>query len=91
MSLLEDSPQRIVINVEDVDEKPRFVNEPVPYLAVVKPETFIGFVVFTFHAVDEQGDLLEDPDGVGYQQIASGDGKMNAPTLSSSSVHTFGN
>lgn len=60
--------------MEDVDERPRFVNEPKPYWAVVKPDTFVGSVVFTFQAVDEQGDLLDDPDGVGYQQVNTGDG-----------------
>lgn len=59
VSFLEDAPQRIVINVYDVDEKPRFVatsTVPMPFLGVVPVEAPLGYTAFKITAKDEDGD-----------------------------------
>uniref|UniRef100_A0A915JET5 Uncharacterized protein n=1 Tax=Romanomermis culicivorax TaxID=13658 RepID=A0A915JET5_ROMCU len=58
----EDSPQRISISVIDIDEKPKFINQPVPFLAVVQPDVPVGLTVYHFFARDEDGDGDSDVD-----------------------------
>ncbi|KHJ44096.1 cadherin domain protein, partial [Trichuris suis] len=53
---LELSAQQVVVFVDDVYEKPRFVNKPVPYLGVVPLEVPVGFTVFNLEARCEGGD-----------------------------------
>jgi len=53
---LADQPQTVAISVEDVDEKPKFVNKPTPFLAVVPEQVPKGYTVYQFQARDENGD-----------------------------------
>uniref|UniRef100_A0A0K0E875 Cadherin n=2 Tax=Strongyloides stercoralis TaxID=6248 RepID=A0A0K0E875_STRER len=48
--------QTIRIVVIDVDEPPKFINEPKPYLAVVPINRPIGYQIYRFTARDENGD-----------------------------------
>ncbi|KAI1722266.1 cadherin domain-containing protein [Ditylenchus destructor] len=48
--------QTIKLEVIDIDEPPRILNRPVPYLAVVPPDVPFGFQVYRFEARDENGD-----------------------------------
>jgi len=66
----EDTAATIVINVGDVDEKPAFVNAPIPYQAVVPVEAPIGYTVYRFIARDELGDKDGDT-GIVYTMINS--------------------
>lgn len=46
----------IIVNVTNVDEPPKFINQPVPFQAVVPTDVPIGYTVFKFQARDEDGD-----------------------------------
>uniref|UniRef100_A0A7E4VRE3 Secreted protein n=2 Tax=Panagrellus redivivus TaxID=6233 RepID=A0A7E4VRE3_PANRE len=48
--------QSIHLEVVDVDEAPRFLNSPLPFLAVVPYEKPVGYQVYQFFARDEAGD-----------------------------------
>ncbi|CDW56179.1 Cadherin C and Laminin G 2 and Cadherin domain co ntaining protein [Trichuris trichiura] len=66
--MVELSAQQIVVFVDDVYEKPKFVNKPVPFLAVVPLEVPVGFTVFNLEARCEGGD---GPPSVEYHFISS--------------------
>ncbi|XP_003373310.1 cadherin-related hmr-1 [Trichinella spiralis] len=51
---------QIVITVLDVYEKPKFINQPVPYWAIVPVEVPVGFTVYSLLARCEGGDGSSD-------------------------------
>ncbi|KRX24151.1 Neural-cadherin, partial [Trichinella nelsoni] len=57
---MESSVQQIVITVLDVYEKPKFINQPVPYWAIVPVEVPVGFTVYSLLARCEGGDGSSD-------------------------------
>uniref|UniRef100_A0A0N5C4L2 Cadherin domain-containing protein n=1 Tax=Strongyloides papillosus TaxID=174720 RepID=A0A0N5C4L2_STREA len=48
--------QTIKIKILDVDEPPKFINQPKPYLAVVPISRPIGYQIYRFEARDQNGD-----------------------------------
>src|SRR5262245_53783281 len=50
------SDHLITINVLDLRERPRFVNTPSPFQAVVPTSPPVGMRVYTFRALNEDGD-----------------------------------
>lgn len=48
--------QTIRVEIIDVDEPPKIINEPKPYLAVVPINRPIGYQIYRFIARDENGD-----------------------------------